>query len=303
MLKRVSILSKDLYQINNDDFDVYNNQNQTKVNYLYDNRIIKLLVNNFEIQLIYVENGIYLINVSIKGKLYNFVLDTGATISGIIKKRAQEFDLDVINHLNIKSASGNEVSRKVYNIEELYIGGLYIKNQPLVELDENDFKLPFSKEMLIKFDGIIGYDILKNIDFSLNLVSNTITFSNYISTYYLNNLIKGDIPLLLDHGYLYGIDSGAHCCWVDDTYNEQLFKKYPRYGLQMGVLGIELNKHRILKLLKLNIGNKEIIVKNVRTGFTQINNNCRLSAILGNEIFKGKLIIFSHSCNSFIIEE
>jgi predicted aspartyl protease len=96
-----------------------------------------------------------IIKVTINGKEYRFVLDTGAP-TGITKRLFDELKPKVITKMPVLDANNTEDSLNIVSLNELKIGSITFKNIPTV----------VSKQSLIfeclKVDGSIGSNMLRN---------------------------------------------------------------------------------------------------------------------------------------------
>lgn len=111
-----------------------------------------------------------MIPVSLNGKEFQFVLDTGSTIT--------VFDISLKEQLGwrigsskARAADGKTIKIEYYQLRHAHFGGLCKKHKKVAVLDLNEV----SKMAGRRVDGIIGMDLLKNhvirLDFKKNIVS------------------------------------------------------------------------------------------------------------------------------------
>ncbi len=114
-----------------------------------------------------------LIDVEIEGKKYRFLFDTGA-FSVIPRSLAKELSLEIQDEIDIVDAAGREDKLKVYTLPHLKMGGVKFENFSVVADD-------FAKEFpvsCIGFDGIIGYNFLKDLSIKLDYAKKILTLSD-----------------------------------------------------------------------------------------------------------------------------
>lgn len=96
-----------------------------------------------------------IINVTINGKTYRFLLDTGAG-NTITKKLFDELKPEVIKKIPISDANNQADSLSIVNLKEITIGNLVFNNIPsAVPKDSLIFDC-------LKIDGFIGSNMLRN---------------------------------------------------------------------------------------------------------------------------------------------
>ena len=242
--------------------------------------------------------GLYVCYVRIQGKEFIFLLDTGAQISGILKKSAAALQTTKLTQkVNVGSIGGKTTSSHCVVVEKMYFGALQINHQPLVLLDDKNFALPYINIKVMNFDGILGWDILNNFDFEINDINKTFSLLKMKDTFYLQNFIPASFPCLclLDQNknpVIFGFDSGAKESWLGKEYIEaaklDVDTKQRAYGV--GVLGIEAMDMWMVKQLDLFLYDHKISLEKVISGRVDMFHSIRIAGVLGNKIFKGRRI-------------
>lgn len=255
---------------------------------------IKMERNNF---------SLYLIPVVIHHKTYHFIVDSGAQISGILSKHKdlqKQYMADV--KIPIKSAGGTMKMMPSICLDRLFIGTLEIENQPFVIMDENDFKFSFLNKEIMHFDGIIGWDILSQIDFEMDAAHSLFSMINSEDRFTYCNLITAAFPVVIVYDEsrspaIFGIDTGAKLSWINDDYVLRKGLKVVREtrGINVGVHGLEKMEIKLIKECSLALFESKITLINLRNGHTQVFANLELDGIFGNEIFHHKKIQFLNS--------
>lgn len=119
------------------------------------------------------KNGLIIMNVEIKNKTYNFILDTGA--SNILSKELAE----TLNTKTIDSESVYDIYGKAKNLEYTRIDKIGIGNIDFVETiaaiaDYNSVPL----WSCMKIDGIIGSNLMQHAIWDFDFVNNVITITD-----------------------------------------------------------------------------------------------------------------------------
>ena len=105
-------------------------------------------------------NGMLVVPVSIHGKTYNFVLDTGAPLA-ISDKLFKELNLQIITQTEVEDADGARKEMKMISLPELHLQGITFLNTPgFVHHEKSDDY--FNLFECFEIDGIIGSNMLRN---------------------------------------------------------------------------------------------------------------------------------------------
>lgn len=293
--KEVQDLYKKVFHASNEmDFIKSLNMDNRKLIKHTDDFTIQMKENNF---------SLYLIPVMIHHHTYHFIVDTGAQISGIVSKHKKLINNYQTNtKIPVKSAGGAQKSLASLCIDRMFIGALEIENQPFVVIDENDFKISLINKEIMHFDGIIGWDILSQIDFEMNTKNNTFSMIYSEDKFTYCNLIAAVFPVIITYDEkrkpaIFGIDTGAKVSWINDAYaieNGLKVVKETR-GFNIGVHGLEKMKIKLIKECVVSFFESKITLSNLRSGQTQVFVNLHLDGIFGNEIFKDKKVQFLNS--------
>lgn len=241
---------------------------------------------------------IYLLPVYIEGKEYQFIIDTGAQVSALMDDIKLKDGFHKNKVIEIRSVGGKRKNADVISLDSFFFSSVEVKNHSFVLLSKKDFKLPILNKEVVKFDGILGWDILSKIDFEIDDTNKTFSIIQKEETYYFRNLISTVFPICLVYNEnhqirFYGIDTGAHESWLleDKTDKERVQRK--AFGL--GVHGIETLCFEVVKKSALYMLDYKIVLLETRTGNTEVIENVKLDGIFGNEIFKNKKIQFLNS--------
>lgn len=246
---------------------------------------------------------LFLVPVIIHNKKYRFIVDTGAQISGIMDHHIKNIPHQKNDiKFGIKSASGSQKQMSSITLKRLFFGSLEVTNHNMVVLSSDDFKIPLLNKKITDFDGILGWDILSQIDFELDDVSNRLVMLDHKEDYSYRNLVNAHFPVVIAYDKnekptIFGIDSGAEVSWLSKEYSEKanLTIEKESKGMNIGVHGMEAMSLQIIKEIDLRVHEAKIHLKNIRTGDTKVFMNLALDGIFGNEIFHNHRIQFLNS--------
>ncbi|MGL5978327.1 MAG: retropepsin-like aspartic protease [Erysipelotrichaceae bacterium] len=248
---------------------------------------------------------VYSVKVKVNGKTLSMLVDTGAQISALF----DDVSLDLKEEkqtLTIGSVSGQTQEQKFYRSHEMDLGGMILYNVGFTSLQRTKFKIMNIK--VLRIDGILGWDILSQFDFSLD--EQALVFHSDIETTIPNNMIHASFPTLLGNDasgsmVVLGFDSGAHYSWIDEgeILRMQLNMQEEGNAFTMGVHGLEKIPIKLVEKVKYYLAHNAILIHQVHTGYTRIFPNIKYNAILGNEILKGYRIYFINSKECIRLEE
>ena len=101
--------------------------------------------------------GIPIVQVSINGKMYNFIFDTGAPMVCIPDKIFKELNLPVLSQKKVGSASGEHKKLRFISLPELHLQNMVCLNTSGIVLHEESYWLE-----CLGVDGIIGKNVFGN---------------------------------------------------------------------------------------------------------------------------------------------
>lgn len=242
--------------------------------------------------------GFYLITVLVDGKPCRFVIDTGAQISSIRSSMLSSLQLvSLPGSMSIGSVGGKEEKLSSYLVKELQIGSLLVHHLPMVALATQELQLRFGNMEFALFDGILGWDILSQLDFELDDVGKQMKLLKNVYRLPYPNMVKAMFPIFLvkdrSHNLLtLGFDSGARYSWMKEesmkSYGYDLSAEAGVVGL--GVHGLEEMKVKMISEMELYLFKAKMRLSHVHTGRTNIFPTVTLDGILGNEIFRNRRI-------------
>ncbi len=253
--------------------------------------------------------GLFTIPVYINHIRAVFVVDTGAQISGIKSERLAHFQMrKAPGSLQIGSIGGKMRDMQGLVADSMQMGALEIRNMAMIALDSSDFTLRFGNIDLFGFDGILGWDILHQLDFEMDdIAKQFLVVKNRFRLPY-PNMIKGGFPCILakrpDGGIsLFGFDSGSRVSWIGESAVREHALQIVHEGSAMGfgVHGLEKMDLKIVKEWTLFVDKAEITLKDTMTGRVDLFDHFTFDGVFGNEIFKRRRIRIINSAGMVLL--
>jgi predicted aspartyl protease len=178
--------------------------------------------------------GTPLVPVRIGGKDYHFWLDTGSSLTMLASDVARDLKIQplVSDTLEIVTSTGRVKAQPIL-IPELQIGPMEVDNAPSMIVDEAMMQMREPESMLlakqVKIDGIIGFDIIRQLDIELDYGESIIKLRNpaaskpeddrnmfWVGLPVIRMSSEDGIPL---H---FGLDTGAQVTFVTETLLDKL---------------------------------------------------------------------------------
>jgi hypothetical protein len=130
-----------------------------------------------------------IVPVSIKGKNYRFLLDTGAPLT-VSKSLASELRFEFMTQYPIRDQSGITDTMKLVKVDAITLGNIEFNNIPAI------VAVDFTMDCL-QLDGVIGSNILRNSIIRISSQDSTIIITDDVSRLNLNKLKKKQVTNLL----------------------------------------------------------------------------------------------------------
>lgn len=253
--------------------------------------------------------GLLTIPVFIHHKAYQFIIDTGAQLSGTKESLARELKLvHTSGSVTIGSIGGTQKAMKGVIVDSLQIGAIEYHRLPILQLDDADFSMRFGRMDLLRFDGILGWDILQTMDFEIDdikkqflIIENHLKIPN-------PNMLMGSFPCFIvqlpqgEHA-LYGFDSGSKVSWVGEQAIQQQHYRIAgeTTSIGFGVHGVEKIPTKIVEHHTLLLDKAQIDLYHTMSGRTNLFPSFSFDGVLGNEICKGRRMRMINSKGMILI--
>jgi predicted aspartyl protease len=248
--------------------------------------------------------GTPLIPVRIGGKSYNFWLDTGSSMTMLSSDVAQDLNILPIvpDTLEIVTSTGR-VSANPSVIPEMQIGQVEVRNAPTMIVTESMMRIseprPVDQSTRMKLDGIIGFDIIRQLDIEVDYGEGTLRLRNPENSRHLpdRNMFWVGLPVVRlassDGTPLhFGLDTGAQLTFVTETLLDRLQLQATRTeSRRVGGLGGEISlRAPVLPDLRVLVRGFPILFKGavVRAPVYQV--LASLDGVLGGDIWNSGLV-------------
>lgn len=248
--------------------------------------------------------GTPLVPVRIGDKVYNFWLDTGSSLTMLASDVARDLNITPLepDTLEIVTSTGR-VQANPALISELEIGQLVVRNAPTMVVDESMMQMrepkPLERSTHVKIDGIIGFDIIRQMDLEVDYGENILRLRDpsksrpdgdrnmfWVGLPVIRLTSTDGIPL---H---FGLDTGAQLTFVTETLLEKLQLEAARIeSRRVGGLGGEVSlRAPVLPDLKVLVRGFPILFRGavVRAPVYQV--LASLDGVLGGDVWNSGIV-------------
>jgi predicted aspartyl protease len=248
--------------------------------------------------------GTPLVPVKIRGKVYNFWLDTGSSLTMLASDVANDLNITPLEQdtLEIVTSTGR-VKASPALIPELEIGQLVVQNAPTMIVEETMMRMteprPIEQSTHVKIDGIIGFDIIRQMDLEVDYGENSMRLRDpansrpdpdrnmfWVGLPVIRLMSTDGVPL---H---FGLDTGAQLTFVTETLLDKLQLEAARIeSRRVGGLGGEVSlRAPVLPDLKVLVRGFPILFRGavVRAPVYQV--LASLDGVLGGDIWNSGVI-------------
>ena len=248
--------------------------------------------------------GTPLVPVRIRDKVYNFWLDTGSSLTMLASDVARDLNIPPLlaDTLEIVTSTGR-VRAQPSLIPELMIGPLVVQNAPTMIVDESLMQMrepkPLGQAAQGKIDGIIGFDIIRQLDLELDYGENVLRLRDPSTSRPEadRNMFWVGLPvvrLISDDGVQlhFGLDTGAQLTFVTESLLEKLQLEAARIeNRRVGGLGGEISMRApVLPDVRVLVRGYPILFRGafVRAPVYQV--LAALDGVLGGDIWNSGIV-------------
>jgi predicted aspartyl protease len=248
--------------------------------------------------------GTPLVPVRIRGKVYNFWLDTGSSLTMLASDVANDLNITPLEQdtLEIVTSTGR-IRANPALIPQLEIGQLVVQNAPAMIVEESMMRMteprPIEQSTHVKIDGIIGFDIIRQMDLEVDYGENSMRLRNpaiskpdadrnmfWVGLPVIRLMSTDGVPL---H---FGLDTGAQLTFVTETLLDKLQLEAARIeSRRVGGLGGEVSlRAPVLPDLKVLVRGFPILFRGavVRAPVYQV--LASLDGVLGGDIWNSGVV-------------
>ena len=248
--------------------------------------------------------GTPLIPVRIGRKVYNFWLDTGSSLTMLASDIARDLNITslVPDTLEIVTSTGR-VKANPALIPQLEIGQLVVQNVPAMVVEESMMQMreprAVEQSLHVKIDGIIGFDIIRQLDLEVDFGENSLRLRNPATSRpdADRNMFWVGLPVVrltsIDGIPLhFGLDTGAQLSFVTETLLDKLQLQAARIeSRRVGGLGGEISlRAPVLPDLRVLVRGLPILFRGafVRAPVYQV--LASLDGVLGGDVWNSGIV-------------
>jgi hypothetical protein len=247
--------------------------------------------------------GTPLVPVRIDDNEYNFWLDTGSSMTMLASDVALDLNIDplVPDTLEIVTSTGRVKAHPAL-LPRLQIGQLVIRNAPTMVVQESQMQMREPKPIgspRVKIDGIIGFDIIRQLDIEVDYSEGTLRLRNPATSRRESerNMFWVGLPVVrltsVDGIPLqFALDTGAQQTFVTEPLLEKLHLQAPRVeSRRVGGLGGEISlRAPVLPQVRLFVRGFPILFRNavVRAPVYQV--LASLDGVLGADVWNSGVV-------------
>lgn len=248
--------------------------------------------------------GTPLVPVRIGDNEYHFWLDTGSSMTMLASDVARDLNIEPIvsDTLEIVTSTGR-VKANPALLPRLQIGQLVVRNAPTMIVDESLMRMrepkPIERSVHVKIDGIIGFDIIRQLDLEVDYGEGTLRVRNpaisrresernmfWVGLPIVRLTSSDGVPL---H---FGLDTGAQQTFVTETLLDRLQLKAARIeSRRVGGLGGEISlRAPVLPDVRLFLRGFPILFRSavVRAPVYQV--LASLDGVLGGDVWNSGVV-------------
>jgi hypothetical protein len=248
--------------------------------------------------------GTPLVPVKISGKVYNFWLDTGSSLTMLSSDVAGDLAIEPIvkDTLEIVTSTGR-VKASPALIQQLEIGQLVVRNAPAMIVDEPMMRMneprASDQNAHVKIDGIIGFDIIRQMDLEVDYGGNTLRLRDPATSGSETdrNMFWVGLPVIrltsADGLPLhFGLDTGAQLSFVTETLLDKLQIQAARIeSRRVGGLGGEVSlRAPVLPDLRVNVRGFPIMFRGAMVHAPVYQVLAALDGVLGGDIWNSGIV-------------
>jgi len=200
------------------------------------------------------------------------------------------------------------VNIKPIVIDKLEIGDVKINNHPSILIDESDLKFKLLGIFtLIKIDGIIGWNAIRNMNLSIDYKKKEIIISKPVKREISDrNFFWLDYPIVSLNSekgvsLLFKLDTGSDISSI----SENIFPKINPQNVQIenktigSAGGNENIESKVIPELTIILGKNSLNFKNISTHKSNNNSFLKTDGVLGSDILKGAVITIDYMNGRF----
>ncbi|MFA6571576.1 MAG: retropepsin-like aspartic protease, partial [Bacteroidota bacterium] len=237
-----------------------------------------------------------IIEVELNGKKYKFIFDTGADMSVVSSDVAKECGLKLKAGFKNVLKNANDGSVGFYSsvADTLKIASTAFYNHPVFVINEKDLKFKFLFFTVLKIDGIIGWNLIKQIRVVLDFKNEQLILTKpekksnfernlfWVGYPYLKCLSDGNV--VLNMGFDTGADMSAFTLAIFDKISPRKLDEC--YRKVYSVAGETEYKGVVMPELKLLLADKIITFNNIYSVPERIFKKFIIDGVIGGDVLE-----------------
>jgi hypothetical protein len=243
--------------------------------------------------------GTPMVRVRVNGKEYEFWLDTGSSMTVLSSTIASDANVPVISPdtLTIRTFEGTASVRPAV-VKRLQLGSIVFANTPTIIMDAALMRVKSTAEGVtgqgVRVDGIIGWDIIRQLDIVMDFQDETITLGRpehlgIIGTEFQNLTWVGKplVQVRTNPGgtFRFSLDTGAQISLLNGSILEKVGVVTRTYGGRVfGLAKTGGHTTRIVPTLTLDVGGRSLRLEDVIVYGPAYSSLINCDGILGSDI-------------------
>ena len=247
------------------------------------------------------------IRVRINGKNYDFWIDTGSSMTVLSSTVASDANVPIVSPdtLSIGTFEG-VVPVRPGVVKRMEIGPIVLSNSPAIVMDAALMRIKSTAQGVtgagLRVDGIIGWDIIRQLDIVMDYEGGTITLSrpeqlntNGTASQNLTWMGKPLVQVSRKPGgtFHFRLDTGAQATFLNAAVLEKAGVVTKTYGGEVfGFARTGRRTDRIVPVMALDVGGKSLRLEGVIVYGPSLSGLVNSDGILGSDIARfGKIRI------------
>ena len=253
------------------------------------------------------------IDVKINGIYKTFWFDTGALISIISEETAELCNIKMEDDLTVKvkASTGKCTESRMCTVPSLEFGNFKVYDQIMIIIATENLILKHPKtNEIVKIDGIIGWDLIKDMNVIIDYKNEKIEIRKpkklscedrnmFCSAYPIIKILNDE-----NKPIYFGLDTGANKCSLGETFS--INKENIKFQTSFigGVGGYKEKEVKTVGNLKIRIKNEEFVLKdrNISMDLETVGEFFIMDGIIGSDIIKDGKMIIDYTNKMFSVE-
>jgi len=264
-----------------------------------DTQVVTFALDPVSIPLSTTPLGTPTLRARINGKEFEFWLDTGSSLSVLSSDVAAEAGVSILGQesMSVRTFAGIAPVRPAA-LKRIAIGPIVITNTPVIVMDAGLMRVRADAHGVpvggMPVDGIIGWDIIRRFDISLNYDKRTITLQRpeVLGTLgtTLQNLTWVGKPLVevrtaVGGTMHFALDTGSQSSFVNASIVERIGVGTNNFsGRVFGLGGTEGQAGRVVPFMHVDVGGQSVLMRGLIVYAPACSGVINCDGILGSDI-------------------